>query len=316
MERSRADGTVPQDLERGRDPLRFGVAGSQVEVLGSHEAAQGEIGFQGSPRRADPDDATALAKQAADLGQGRLLRHRRQSPVPVAQERPSDPLQTVHELVAVPAAVAEPVAVDVPVVAVPDAAQHAVALAGDRVAAERTMHTDGRGRLEVPRAHVVPRQGLVVEDPRRADLHEIAAELALQDPILMASEVDTIMPALRVKVAAAGVAAIKTDAAIALDATVHLMREKRAEVLIAMRALLEPVAAINVAAHFGHVLQVAFPPLIADGTVMRMIEHEPFERRFAEPHGIRVGDRNAGPIPGQGHATHDDLALGVALVFE
>ena len=68
------------------EQLRLGVAGSRVEVLGPHEAAQGEIGFQGSPRRADPDDATrSPGSGSADLGQGRLLRYRHQSPVPIAQ---------------------------------------------------------------------------------------------------------------------------------------------------------------------------------------------------------------------------------------
>ena len=103
----------------------------------------------------------------------------------LSQHRLPDAPLAVDELVAVAAAVAEEVAVDLAVVAVADAAQRAVALARDGVAAEAAVHADRRRRLQIPLARVVLLQRLVGEDAGRADLDQVAAELALQHAVLV-----------------------------------------------------------------------------------------------------------------------------------
>ena len=96
----------------------------------------------------------------------------------------------IDEFVAEAAAVAEEVAVHLAVVAVADAPQRSVALAGDGVAAHAAVDADrGRG-LQVPLPRVVLLEGLVGEDARGADLHEVAAELVLQGAVLVAAEID------------------------------------------------------------------------------------------------------------------------------
>ncbi len=142
--------------------------------------------------------------------------------------RLADAPVAVDELVAVPAAVAQEVAVDLAVEAVADAPQHAVPLAGDRVAAQAAVHADRRGGLEVPLAGVVLLERLVGEDAGGADLHQVAAELAFQRAVRVAAEVDVVVPAQDVEVAPAGVVAVEPHAAVALDAAVHLVVDERA----------------------------------------------------------------------------------------
>src|SRR5579883_2816065 len=233
-----------------------------------------------------------------------------------AQTRLADALPAVDEFVAVAAAVAEEVAVDGVVVAVHDAAHGAVALTGGRVAAEAAMHADGGRHLQVPFARVVALEGGVGEDAGGADLDEVAGELAFEHAIALAAEEDGVAQTEGAEVRAAGVVAIEALAAVALDAAVHFVVDEGAQVLIAEGALFEGVAAVVVAGHHGHVLEMALAAFVADRAVVRVVEHEAFDDAFAEFHGFWIVDRDARAVADRGHAGHDELALVVRLILE
>ena len=79
--------------------------------------------------------------------------------------------------------------------------------------------------------------------PGRADLDQVAAELALQHAVFVPAEIDVVVGAEDVQVAPAGVVAVEAHAAVALDAAVHLVVDERPEVLVAVGALVEAVLA-------------------------------------------------------------------------
>src|SRR6185312_8022722 len=107
----------------------------------------------------------------------------------------------VDELVAEPTSVAEEIPVDLMVVAVADASQLAVALAGQRVAADRAVHAHGRRRLQIPLSGVVLLERLVVEHAGRTDLDEVARKAALERAVGVPPEVDVVVAAEVVGVA-------------------------------------------------------------------------------------------------------------------
>ena len=74
-----------------------------------------------------------------------------------------------------------------------------------------------------------------------------------------------------VEIAAACVVPIEAHAPVALDAPVHLVVDKRAEVLVAEGPLGDAVAPIGVAGHHRHVLQVALAALVADRAIVRVV---------------------------------------------
>ena len=96
----------------------------------------------------------------------------------------------VDELVAKPSAVAQEVAVHFVVVAVDDAAQGPVALAGIGVAAESAVHANRGSELLVPLASVMVLQGLIGEHSGRTDFDQVAAEFILQNAIFVTAEKD------------------------------------------------------------------------------------------------------------------------------
>lgn len=157
------------------------------------------------------------------------------------------------------------------------------------------MGADGGGALQVPLANIMASVGRVFEDAGRADFVEVAGELVLQDAVLLAAEVDGVAQVKRIKVAAAGVVPVEADAAITLNAAVHLMFEERAEVLVAEGPLPEAVAAGDMAGHHRHILKVALPPRRrrdsrADGSTSAL------DDRGAECFGLRMKDRDPGSI--------------------
>jgi hypothetical protein len=110
------------------------------------------------------------------------------------------------------------------------------------------------------------------------------------------------------------IVAIEAHAAIAGDAAIHLVPEKRPEILIAEGALGEAVAAVDVSGHDRHILEVALAPFLADRAIVGMIGHQPFDDGAAHLGRLRFRDRDPGAVLRRGHAGHDDLALSVVLV--
>jgi hypothetical protein len=94
-------------------------------------------------------------------------------------------LRLIDEFVAVAAPVTEKVTVHLAIVAIGHAAEHAVAFAGDRVAAYAAVDADRRRRLQVPLARVVPLERLVGKHARRADFDQVSGEFAFQDAVLV-----------------------------------------------------------------------------------------------------------------------------------
>ncbi len=135
----------------------------------------------------------------------------------------------VDEGLPVPPPITEPITVDLPIVAVTDSPEHAVSLAGNGVAADPAVHADGRRGLQVPFARVVVLEGLVGEYAGGARLHEVAAEGTLKDTITMPAEINMVVPAQHVEVSPLGGVAVETNAAVTLDAAVHLAVDERGQ---------------------------------------------------------------------------------------
>src|SRR6185312_11823370 len=145
----------------------------------------------------------------------------------------------VDEVEAKSAAIAEEVAVHLAIVTVEDTACCAIAFVGHCVAAEGAMHADRRRPTQIPFALVNLRERLVVEHASRADFRKVAAELAFENAVLVASEIDVVVRGEDIEIAASGILAIEADAAIAGDAAIHLMGDEGPQILVPEGALLE-----------------------------------------------------------------------------
>src|SRR5215468_717187 len=209
------------------------------------------------------------------------------------EQRLPDTAFAVHEFVPKPSTVAQEVTVHFVVVAVNDAAECPVALAGVRVAAERAVHANRRSKLLVPFARVMMLQGLVGEYTGGTDFDQVATKLILQNAIFAAAEKDLVPRRERVQIGTARVVAVVAHAAVALDAPVHLVIHQWAQVLVSKRALVEFVTPVVVAGHYGHVLQVTLAALVAHRAVMRMIQHQSFNDTGAERRRLRIINRDA-----------------------
>jgi hypothetical protein len=157
---------------------------------------------------------------------------------------------------------------------------------------------------------------LVRENAGGTDLDQVAAELAFERAFFIPAEIDIIMGCENVKVSASRIITIEPDTTVTLDAAVHLVIDKRAEVLVFVRAFIEARPAVIMAGHDRHVLKVAFSALVADRAVMGMVQHEPFDH--AGPEGPRIGivDGQAHSIDHRGHAGHGDPAPRVLVILE
>ncbi len=173
---------------------------------------------------------------------------------------------------------------------------------------------DARGELHVPLAVVALGMGLVGEHAGRADLDQIAGELAFQRAVLDATEVHVVVRAIHAQVGAAGVVLVVAHAAVAGDAAVHLMGDERAKLLVLVGALGEAIATGVVPGHHRHVLQVAVTAFLAHRTVVRVVGHQPLDDAGAERLGFLVVDADPGVVGGRRHAGHDDTTTGVVLV--
>jgi hypothetical protein len=132
----------------------------------------------------------------------------------------------------------------------------------------------------------------------------------------MASEKHRVSQTESVQIVAARVVTIEPYASLALNAAVHLMIDERPKVLIPERAFPETVCPLPVSGHHRHILQVAFSALIANRTIMRMVQHQTFNDSGAELRGFRILNGNSRPVGRRRHACHHDSAGGVMFVFE
>src|SRR5690606_4784944 len=166
----------------------------------------------------------------------------------------------------------------------------------------------------VPFAVVPLGVGLVGEYPGGADLGQVAGKLALQRAILDSAEIHLVVGAEHAQVGTAGVILVVANTTVTGDAAVHLMGDEGPQFLVHVGALAEAITALVVAGHHRHVLQVAMPPFLAYGTVMRVVDHQPFDDAGAERLGFFIVDRNPAVIRGGGHAGHDQPAAGIVFI--
>ncbi len=178
------------------------------------------------------------------------------------------------------------------------------------------MHTHGGRGLQIPLARVMLLQRLVCEHPGRANFHQVAAEFALQRAIFVSPKVDVIVRGKDIEVASACIVAIETHAAVTLDATIHLVIDERAKILVRERTFRKTVFTIRMAGHHRHILQMTFAPLVTHGTIVRMVHHQPLNHTGAKVMCFRVIYGNTRAFSCRGHARHHDFAVLVVLVFE
>ena len=285
----------------------FGIGIAHMKILFADQLAQGEIGFVSGSRRAY---SYSVARDLAQLP----LRRFRVEFIARAVERSCKACGVVHIARAETAAVANEIAVQLAMIAIDDAAQFPVALARRDVAAHAAAVADRRRGLQVPFARVVLAENLVGEDPGRTNLDQVAAEFAFQRAVPVPSEIGEMMRGLGRKIFTAGVLVVETHAAITGDAAIHLVIDERAEILVAVRDLLLVVAAVVVARHQGHVLQMAFAAFLANRAVVRMADHQAFDD--AGPKGFCLGifDGNPRAWLHRGHARHGHQAGAVFCV--
>ena len=80
-----------------------------------------------------------------------------------------------------------------------------------------------------------------------------------------------------IEVSTTRIVSIKSYAAVALNAPVHLMANERAEELITMRPFREVIAPVDMSGHDRHILQMALPSFITHRAVVWMVHHQPFD---------------------------------------
>jgi hypothetical protein len=150
----------------------------------------------------------------------------------------------------------------------------------------------------------------------RADLYQVSAEFALERTIFLTTEVHIIMRCKNIEVPAPGIVPVESDAAITGDTTIHFVVDERTEILITMRTLPKARSAIRMPGHDRHVLEVTFTALVAYGAIVRMIYHKPFNDASAQCRCLRVVNGNTHAVDGGRHTRHDNLSVGVSLVFK
>src|SRR6185295_3914783 len=233
-----------------------------------------------------------------------------------SEQRLAYPLFTINELITIAPSVAKKVAIDVVIETITNAPQRTVAFARNRVAPQSTMHTYRRCGLQIPFARVMLLQRLVCEYPRWANFHQVAAEFILQSAILMPAEIDVIVRGKYIEVASARIVTIKTDAAITLDATIHLVLDERTEILICERAFRETEFTICVTSHHSHVLQMTFTAFVTHGAIVRMVHHQPLNYTSAKLLRVWVTYGYTRAFSNWRHARHHDLTVRVVLVLK
>ncbi|MNH81968.1 hypothetical protein D3C73_343480 [compost metagenome] len=300
---------VFEHLQDQADALQFGGFDTRIEVLGADQFAQRVVAFEAGARRTDTDDVAAAQQVGgfiqrfveAQLGAARQLRL-------------AWAVFAVDVAIAETATVAQEVLVHRTVETVFDATQFAVTLARGDVATAGAAMADARRELHVPFTVVALGVSLVGEHTGRADLGEVAGELAFQHAVFNATEVHVVVGAEHTEVGAAGVILVETHAAVASDAAVHFVRNERAQLLVLVGAFGEAIPALVVAGHHGHVLQVAVTAFFAHRAVVRVVGHQPFNNTGAERLGFFIVDGDPGVVGGRRHAGHDDATTGVVLV--
>ena len=214
--------------------------------------------------------------------------------------------------VAVPSPVTDKIAVDIRVG--PGFVPHNLAIPGRRhqIAAQRAVQAHRRGPLKIPSS--TGKAGRFVRVyAGGAYIDQVSGKGAFQPAGFAAAEVDPGADTHDAQIPISGVLLVVARTAVALDASVHLMLNQWAQVLIGMGAFEPLVAPHAMAAGNRQVLEQAVSPFIAHRAVMGMVEHEPFDHMFSEIHGLCIRGRNHHAVHGRDHTTHLDAFDGAFL---
>src|SRR5690606_34636424 len=136
----------------------------------------------------------------------------------------------------------------------------------------------------------------------RADLDQVAGELAFQRAVLDTAKVHVVVRAVDAEVGAACVVLVVAHAAVAGDAAVHLVGDERAELLVLVGTLGETIATGVVPGHHGHVLQAAVTAFLAHRAVVRVVGLQLLVDAGAERLGLLVVVDDPGVVGGGRHA--------------
>ena len=285
-----------------------------VVVLGADQLAQCEVAFRAGARGADADGFLRLTQDV------RRALHRllgvQGDPVIAAQLlRLTRTIFLVDVAVTETAAVAQEVVVHAAVVTVFDTAQLAIAFARAGVTADAALLANARRELHVPFTVVAFGVRFVGEYAGRAHFHRVAGELAFQRAAFRATEVDVVVRAVHAEVGAVRIVFVVTHAPVAGDAAVHLVRDKRPQLLIIVGALGEAVAAEAVAGHYRHILQVTVTAFFTDRAIVRVVGHQPLDHAFTELLRFTVIDGDEGAVGCRGHTGHHQTAARIFRVL-
>ncbi len=162
-----------------------------------------------------------------------------------------------------------------------DALQLAIPGTRNGIATERAVRADGRRFLQIP-VTAFETERPVGKDTGRANIDQVAGKLAFQPARLEAPEKDPVARSQHPEVLAAEIVAVGPHATVALDAAIHLLLDKRPEILVDISPLVATVIADAVAAGDGHVLQLALAALVAHRAVVGVVDHQPLDNTLAQ----------------------------------
>ncbi len=171
------------------------------------------------------------------------------------------------------------------------------------MAPQGAMKTNGGAALEIPPAAPVP-GGLVGVNARGADVDEVAGKGTFQGSRLIAAVVDPAADLHDPQIFVAHELLVIANAPVTLDAPVHFVLYQRSQVLVRVGPFRSLIPPDPVPPGDRQILKQTMPPLVADRTVVGVVEHEPLNDVFPEIHrlGVRRGDLHA--VLGVDHAAH------------
>jgi hypothetical protein len=173
------------------------------------------------------------------------------------------------------------------------------------VASEGTVNAEGAGPLKIPSPPGKP-GGLIRIDTCRAKIDEVPGKGAFQGPIFETAEIGVVRNLHGPQVAIPGDVLIEPAASPAVNAAIHLMPDKDAQVLITISPLFPQIAPDPVASGHRHVLEQTMSAFIADRTVVGMVHHEPFDHMPSKIDDLIVDGRYGHAIGSVHHAAHLD----------
>ena len=159
---------------------------------------------------------------------------------------------------------------------------HHLAAAGVEadIGADPVHHVDRRNLAQLPGPRL-ERIGLGGQRADRAEIDDIAAQLALQRLLEIGGDLHILAAAHGADILDAGDLLHEADAAGAVDAARHHRLHDRAHIFLGDRALILFVALVAAAIGDGLVLQVALAALVADRAIERVVDQQEFHHALA-----------------------------------